>query len=50
MDSLDSYRRIVEDVLTEHTRIPYAFGEIERELVFDGGRDRYLLVNVGWHK
>lgn len=49
MDPLESYRRIVEDVLTEHTRIPYSFGEIEMELVFDRARDRYLLVNVGWH-
>ena len=50
MDSLESYRRIIEDMLTEHTRIPYSFGEIEMELVFDRVHDRYLLVNVGWHK
>jgi hypothetical protein len=48
MDSLDTYRQIIEDVLTEYTRIPYAYGEIQSEAVFDRTRDRYLLVNVGW--
>jgi hypothetical protein len=48
MDPLDTYRQIIEDVLTEYTRIPYAYGEIQSEAVFDRTRDRYLLVNVGW--
>jgi len=48
MDSLDSTRETVERILTEYTRIPYAFGEIQTEAVFDRQHDRYLLVNVGW--
>jgi len=48
MDPLDTYRHIIEDVLTEYTRIPYAYGEIQSEAIFDRTRDRYLLVNVGW--
>ena len=48
MDSLDTYRQIIEDVLTEYTRIPYAYGEIQSEAIFDRARDRYLLVNIGW--
>lgn len=48
MDTLDQYREIVERVLSEYTRIPYAYGDIQTEAVFDRAHDRYLLVNVGW--
>ncbi|MEW5941271.1 MAG: element excision factor XisI family protein, partial [Chloroflexota bacterium] len=46
MDTLDAYRKIIEDVLKEYTRIPYAYGDIQTEAVFDRTNDRYLLVNV----
>jgi hypothetical protein len=48
MDTLDTVRQIIENVLTEYTRIPYAYGDIHTEAVFDRVNDRYLLVNVGW--
>jgi hypothetical protein len=48
--SLDSYRAIIEQVLTEYSKYPYAFGQIERQLVFDRTRDHYLLMSVGWDK
>lgn len=48
MASLDTYRQIVETILTEYTQIPYAYGDIQTEAVFDRTHDRYLLVNVGW--
>lgn len=48
MDLLDTYRDIIERVLDEYTKIPYAYGEIQTEASFDRTRDRYLLVNVGW--
>ncbi len=46
--SLDEIRQIIETVLTEYAQIPYAFGDIQTEVVFDRNNDRYLLVNVGW--
>jgi hypothetical protein len=46
--SLDEIRQIIETVLTEYAQIPYAFGDIQTEVVFDCKNDRYLLVNVGW--
>ncbi len=49
MGSLENYRQIVRDVLTEYTRIPYSVGDLECEAVFDESRDRYLLMTVGWH-
>ncbi len=48
MDSIEKYRDIVEAVLKEQTKIPYAHGEISFETVFDRSNDRYLLMLVGW--
>jgi hypothetical protein len=50
MASLDRYREIIENILTEYTKIPYAYGDIQIETVFDRKNDHYLLVNVGWNK
>ena len=49
MDSLtlDRYRQIIESILTEYTRIPYAYGDIQTEAVFDRNRDRYLTGEHG---
>ena len=48
MDTLDTYRQIIETILTEYASIPYAYGDIRTETVFDRANDHYLLVNVGW--
>jgi hypothetical protein len=48
MDTLNTYRQIIETILTEYTKIPYAYGDIKTEAAFDRSNDRYLLVNVGW--
>jgi hypothetical protein len=48
MDELGAYRRAIETILTEHTRVPYAYGDIRQEVVFDRDRDHYLVMNVGW--
>jgi len=48
MDTLNQYRQIVRNVLSEYVRLCYANGDIENEAVFDAERDRYLIVSVGW--
>lgn len=48
MGSLEQDRQILERILTEHTRVPYAHGDIQIMTVFDTERDHYLLVNAGW--
>jgi hypothetical protein len=48
MVTLDQYREIIENVLSEYTKIPYAYGDIQTETVFDRKNDHYLLVNIGW--
>jgi len=48
MGSLETYRQIVEQVLTAYVQREYAYGEIQNEAVFDRATDRYLVVSVGW--
>ena len=48
MDSVARYRELIQSILTEYARIPYAYGEICCETVFDPAADRYLLMLVGW--
>jgi XisI protein len=50
MDALDHYRDIIERILTEYASLPYAYGEIQRQTVFDRNGDHYLLMAVGWDK
>ncbi len=50
MDTIETYRQTIERVLTEYARIPYAYGDIQSQTVFDRAGDHYLLVNVGWDK
>jgi hypothetical protein len=48
MDSLETYREIVERVLSDYAAVPYAHGDFKTEVVFDRVRDRYLLIDIGW--
>jgi hypothetical protein len=48
MDSLDVYRQIIETVLNEYASVPYAYGDIQAEVVIDRVNDRYLIMTVGW--
>ncbi len=50
MDTLESYRQIIQNALTAYVCIPYAYGEIQNETVFDRNADRYLVMSVGWQK
>ena len=48
MDSLETYREVVERVLSDYAAVPYAHGDFKTGVVFDRDRDRYLLIDVGW--
>lgn len=48
MDTLDKYRQLIQQILIEYTKIPYAYGKIEFETIFDRESDRYSLMIVGW--
>jgi len=49
MDTLNKYRNIVQHTLQAITKIPYAYGELQHETIFDQKEDRYLLLAIGWH-
>lgn len=48
MDKVAHYRQIIQEILTAHSQIRPAYGEIEMELLFDLERDRYQLLRSGW--
>lgn len=48
MDTAESYRAIIERVITDYSQWKYAYGEIDRMTVFDRNGDHYLLMIVGW--
>lgn len=47
MDSLENYRTLIEAILTKNAEVPYAYGDIEIQTVFDRISDHYLLMLVG---
>jgi hypothetical protein len=48
MDKVAHYRQIIQEILTEHSLIQYAYGEIEMETLFDLVSDRYQVLRAGW--
>ena len=44
----DTYRNTIETLLLAYTRIPYAYGELQTQVVFDHDHDQYVLITVGW--
>ena len=47
MDTVEHYRRLIESILTDLARIPYAHGDIELQTIFDREKDHYVLMLVG---
>ena len=47
MENLNEYRDLIERILAEYARVPYAHGDIARQTVFDRDRDHYLVLSVG---
>ena len=48
MDSLNNYRKLVKQLLTEYAEIPVFDSAIQNEIIFDLENDRYMLINIGW--
>ncbi|MDJ0554804.1 MAG: XisI protein [Microcoleaceae cyanobacterium MO_207.B10] len=48
MDTIESYRNIIQSLLTAYAAIPIANGKIDCYTVFDTKQDRYQVMNVGW--
>lgn len=50
MDKLDSYRHLIQEILTEYYKLGAKSinSKLENVLVFDGEHDHYLLIVMGW--
>lgn len=47
MDTIETYRRLIQKILSDHAQIPYAHGDLQLETVFDREADHYLLIILG---
>ena len=45
---LNNYRQNIQKILTEYSQLPYAYGELERQLIIDQTANHYLLLILGW--
>lgn len=48
MEATQTYRKIIEQILSKYAAIPYSYGEMRNQTVFDRENDHYLVVTVGW--
>ena len=48
MDSLNNYRKLVKQLLTEYAEIPVCDSKIPNEIFFDLENNGYMLINIGW--
>ena len=50
MDTLNKYREIITQVLSEYAQLPYSYGDLERRFVISEDRNSYLLLTLGWQQ
>lgn len=48
MDTLDSYRQIIQQVLSQYLNISYANADLQNQAVFDLHHDSYCIISCGW--
>ncbi|MEM9542036.1 MAG: XisI protein [Cyanobacteria bacterium P01_E01_bin.42] len=49
MDTLSTYRELIQNIIISHTEVPYE-DDVALETIFDRQQDRYLLMLVGREK
>lgn len=47
MDTMTTYRQLIRQILTTYARLPYSYGDIHPQPVFDQEGDHYLLMLIG---
>jgi hypothetical protein len=48
MDKINTYRKIIQNLLKNYASDDYQRQNVDREFIFDVERDHYQIVNVGW--
>jgi hypothetical protein len=49
MDKLESYRRIIREVLSEYASWKNPRTQVQTETIFDREGDHYQIIDVGWN-
>ena len=50
MDSLNNYRKLVKQLVTEYAELPVFDSGTQNATIFDVENDRYMFINIGWSK
>jgi hypothetical protein len=48
MDTINTYQKIIQNLLKDYASDDYQHQNVDREFIFDVERDHYQIVNVGW--
>ncbi|MEH2368512.1 XisI protein [Nostoc sp.] len=48
MDTLETYQKIIEDVLNEYIKIPYSNRQLKTKLIIDSTATNYIVMTLGW--
>jgi hypothetical protein len=48
MDTLEHYRQIIQDVLSQYLHTQYANADIQNQAIFDPKNDSYCVMSRGW--
>jgi XisI protein len=48
MDTAESDRLLIETILIDYAKVPYAHGDFHLQTIFDRDGNHYLLMFVGW--
>lgn len=47
MDSIEKYRELIQNVLSEYASIPFSYSDVQTQTIFDRNSDHYLLMLLG---
>ena len=50
MDRREEYKEIIKQLILDYAKIKPAYGDIDREVVFDEERGHYELLSIGWER
>ena len=48
MDTTEPDRALIERILIDYAKVPYAYGDFHLQTIFDRDGNHYLLMFVGW--
>ncbi|MBD2608109.1 XisI protein [Scytonema hofmannii FACHB-248] len=48
MDTLEKHQKIIEEILSEYIKIPYANRQLQTKLIIDRTATNYIVMTLGW--